>query len=239
VLSLAPYDKLAFLVAGSLFLHAAGTMLDWRLRPYHQEVRSGGWQVLLEIVRLLFFAGLPIAALFLFRDIALPSAMGLTNVNWFASIGLGVPLGVGGGGLLLAGWWYYARSLSALPPSAVSRPSAGRPPKHEVLLLVEAVCLELHWAFYRSLPLLALDNRYLGVLLGLALVGLEWLLNPAWRHAWRQIESAEEVVPETTLAALMAVIYLFTQNLWLCILIHWLTSLCLDRLRLSLPGARC
>jgi hypothetical protein len=232
VLPLAPYDKLAILVACSLFSHTAGTVLAWH---YYRDVRPGSWQVLLEILRLLFFAGLPIAALFLFRDIALPSAMGLTNVNWFASIGLGTLLG-GGGLLLLAGWWYYVRSLSSLPSPAVFRTSAARAPKHKVLLFVEAVYLELHWAFYRSLPTLVLADRYLGVVLGLALIGLEWLLNPAWRHALRHIESAEQVVPETTLAALMAVIYLFTQNLWFCIPIHWLISLGLDRLRLSLPG---
>jgi hypothetical protein len=235
VLSLAPYGKLAILVACSLFLHTAGTMSAWR---YHRGGRSGGRQVLSEVLRLLFFAGLPIVALFLFRDIALPSAMGLTNVNWFASIGLGTVLGVGGGGLLLGGWWYYCRSLSLLPPPAAPRPCAGKAPKESVLLLVEAAYLELHWAFYRSLPTLVLADRYLGLLLGLALLGLEWLLNPAWRQAWAHVEGAEKVVPEMTLAALMAVIYLFTQNLWLCILVHWLIGLCLDRLRLSLPGVR-
>jgi hypothetical protein len=231
VLPLVPYVKLAVLVACSLFLHTAGATLAWH---YYR----GGRQALLEVLRLLFFVGLPVAALFLFRDIALPSAMGLTNVNWFASVGLGAPLGIGGGGLLLVGWWYYSRSLSLLPSPAAFRPRAEKTPRGGVLLFVEAACLEFHWAFYRSLPTLVLADRYLGLLLGLALLGLEWLLSPAWRQAWRQVESAEKIVPETTLAALMAVIYLFTQNLWLCTLIHWLIDLSLDRLRLSSPGVR-
>lgn len=233
---LAPYGNLALLVACSLLLHTAGVTLAQRL--YRREAQSALWQVLLEVGRLLFFIGIPAAALFWLRDIPLPSAMGLTNVDWFSGVGLGILLTFGGGGLLLGGWWYYIRSLSSLTSPADYRPPAVEAPPQKALLFVEAGCLELHWAFYRSLPALVLDERYLGVLLGLALVCLEWYLNPAWRRAWRSVEGAEEVAPQTALAVLMAVIYLLIHNLWLCVLIHWLISLAFDRLRFSFPGLR-
>ena len=89
------------------------------------------------------------------------------------------------------------------------------------VILWEAIYAEMHWAFYRAGPIILLDNYYAGVFLGLLILNLEWWTNPAWRQGWDPVRQRPDVVLRWSLAFVMAIIFLFTRNLWLAIPLHW------------------
>jgi hypothetical protein len=242
LLSLIDYYKveLALWVGLSIGLYALGVDMAWhyrRPRPGRMGRWVGvvkGWPYghwLLEAIRLLYYIGIPYAALL--RGVALPRLMGLTNLNWFKGIGLGTVLG--GGNLLLLAliWRWYARAVAALPLSARERAGtslefAGSTNKWAFLR--EAIYLESHWAFYRSATILLLDDYYVGIFLGFLLVTLEWAMNPAWRKDWGLSWRSTDILMRWSMAFTMAIIFFFIRNLWVLVLIHWGVEMACHRL---------
>jgi hypothetical protein len=179
--------------------------------------------------------GIPLVG-FLMRGVLLPRAVGLsgaTTSEWFAGVGMGMALGLGAFFLMASGWWYFTRSVRTLPwgqtaspdPEAdIGEPVAIASPRSTQawwVILWEAICAEMHWAFYRAGPIVLLDNYYAGVFLGFLILNLEWWTNPAWRHGWGPVQQRPDVVLSWSLAFVMAIIFLFTRNLWLAITVHW------------------
>jgi hypothetical protein len=173
---------------------------------------------------------------FLMRGVLLPRVMGLgglTTSEWFAGVGMGIALGCGAFFLMASGWWYFTHSVRELlwgqAASPGSRAGVGgpvvmaSPPPNRAwwAVLWEAVYAEMHWAFYRAGPIILLDNYYAGVFLGFLILSLEWWTNPAWRHGWDPMGQRPDVVLRWSLAFVMAIIFLFTRNLWLAIPLHW------------------
>ena len=172
----------------------------------------------------------------LMRGVLLPRAMGLGGLStseWFAGGGVGIALGLGAFFLMASGWWYYTRSARKFPWGQRVLPDSGAsvggpvvvasPPLTKAwwVILWEVICAEIHWAFYRAGPIILLDNDYAGGFLGFLMLGLEWWTNPAWRHGWDSVERRPEVILRCSLAFVMAIIFLFTRNLWLAIPLHW------------------
>lgn len=221
----------ALWVIFSISTYALGVDIAWHYRR-PRSGRLGQWAEtlkewphrhwLLEAVRLLYYIGIPYAALL--RGVALPRLMGLTHLDWVKGIGLGTALGGGAFLLLALIWWWYARAIAALPLSARERQGANSEfadSSNGWTLLREAIYLETHWAFYRGAAILFLDNHYAGTFLGFLLVTLEWSINPAWRAdlslPWRSVS----VLMRWSMAFAMAIIFIFTRNLWLLVPIHW------------------
>jgi hypothetical protein len=98
------------------------------------------------------------------------------------------------------------------------------PPCPAWQVILHGLYREVHWAFYRGALAVVLDNVYAGIFGGLALVYLEWSLDPAWRHAWRDPAQAGAPWLAAGLALLSALIFLLTRNLWICLAAHWLVS---------------
>jgi hypothetical protein len=182
------------------------------------------------------FLGFGIPLGFLMRGVLLPRAMGLGGLStseWFAGIGMGMVLGGGAFCWMALGWWYFARSVRELSlRQAVSSDSgasvgepvvmASPPPARAWwVVLWEAIYAEMHWAFYRAGPIVLLDNTYAGVFLGFLILSLELWTNPAWRHSWDPKGQRPDVILRWSLAFVMAIIFLFTRNLWLAIPLHW------------------
>jgi hypothetical protein len=180
--------------------------------------------------------GFSIPLSFLMRGVLLPRAMGLgglTTSEWFAGVGVGIALGLGAFFLIASGWWYCIRSVRKLPWEQATSPGSGAsvrepavmasplPTRAWWVILWEAIYAEMHWAFYRAGPIVLLDNYYAGVFLGFLVLNLEWWTNPAWRHGWGSVEQRRDVVLRWSLAFVMAIIFLFTRNLWLAIALHW------------------
>lgn len=176
--------------------------------------------------------GLPLG--FLMRGVLLPRAMGLSGLStaeWFAGVGTGIALALGAFLLMAGGWWYCTRAVRELPrgqTASLASANVGQPTAMALLfpstwwgLLWEAICAEIHWAFYRAGPIVLLDNYYAGVFLGFLILSLEWWTNPAWRRGWDPVGRSPDVVLRWGLAFVMAIIFLFTRNLWLAIPLHW------------------
>ena len=145
-----------------------------------------------------------------------------------AGIGMGIVLGLGAFLLMASGWWYFTRSLRELPweqvTSSDSEPAVMvslAPTRAWWVILWEVIYAEIHWAFYRAGPIVLLDDYYAGVFLGFLVLNLEWWTDPAWRHGWGSVEQRRDVVLRWSLAFVMAIIFLFTRNLWLAIPLHW------------------
>jgi hypothetical protein len=161
--------------------------------------------------------------------------MGLTHLDWVKGIGLGTALGGGAFLLLALIWWWYARSIAALRLSARERrgESLGDDSTRGWILLQEAIYLEMHWAFYRSVAVLFLNSYYAGVFVGFLLVTLEWSINPAWRTDLSSRWRSAKVLLRWGIALVTAVIFLFIRNLWLLVPIHWGIEVACHRLQVG------
>jgi hypothetical protein len=222
--------------AGALS-RAVNRVVGW---PY------SGW--LLQLARLLYYVGLPFAALVWGHDAVNARLLGLQRVelplgsaavgtvvaenwlDWLRDLGWAAALGVGLWALLAVAWWRLRRALAAArlssPPVRLDTPW---------VLLREAVFHEAHWAFYRNAPVLALGSTYWGAWIALALVGLEALLNPAWRVRMQSPEHNLEGVMRVALAVVSSALFLETANLWLAIGLHFGVSLGLAVFTRALP----
>lgn len=220
-------------LGGSLLLAVATTQASWGLRRWEKGcrfARSPAFPVLRQLACLVYYVGLPFAALIWGHDAvvgrllglkplavlsasAVPPAERLANwVDWAGDVGWTAGLGAAAWGVLALGWWA-ARRAGGLPELAGESPSVGR-------LLQEAAYQEVHWSFYRNAPAVALGT-YWGTWIGLGLVALEAGLNPWWRNDLGSARQRSQRLMQAALALLSAVFYLETMNLWLAVLLHW------------------
>lgn len=145
-------------------------------------------------------------------DASAPLSTSWPATRWLRSVGTG--LGVGSiAALILAVAW-----ANANRQAESRRLRLPRQPWWAVL--VNALYLEMHWAFYRSALAVGLDDVYAGTFLGLGLVYLEWVLNPAWRRGWGlEFQGAGQWL-RAALALVAALVFLLTRNLWVCLGVH-------------------
>jgi hypothetical protein len=239
-------------LAGSLVLAMLWSNLSWLFSPWaHAEkptettsslaerivFRLANWQFapsLLQGLRLLYYVGLPSAALFWGRDAVVGRLLGLQRLalptfadtvsrsgsldanwsNWLHDLGWAAVLGLSSLGLLLLAAYTQRRALSDVRSRAQSDGAPGWK------VAREALYHEIHWAFYRNAPIVALGS-YWGTWAGLALVALEALVNPVWRRGLRETGYAWSRMSRGAMAVLSSLLYLRTQNLWLALLLHW------------------
>ncbi len=173
---------------------------------------------LILVVRLVYYIGVPYAAL-LTRAIA-PVDMGLTGVGgsllgwtgaeWLHDLGMG----------LLAG----AVTLIPLGLAARQMARAGCPfgvDEHtSSAVVVDGVYAEIHWAFYRTAPLIILENAYVATLIGLGLVGVELLVSLIRNGLGQRPEERQAWLETALLLTLSAVLFVLTRNVWIIILTH-------------------
>ncbi|MEA3376377.1 MAG: hypothetical protein U9R72_09330 [Chloroflexota bacterium] len=245
-------------LAGSLLLAVFWTNLTWLFSPWVEAERSPGefgslaerivvgaatWRfapTCLQALRLLFYVGLPFAALFWGRDaivsrffglqpLMIPDAgqqgavIGANWVDWLQDLGWATALGLGAWGLLLVAGWTRRRALP------VEERGAGQDQTSSWEAVREAAYHEIHWGFYRNAPIVAL-GVYRGTWVGLALVALEALANPVWRRGLADPRRAPRQLLRASLAVVSSVLFLQTQNLWLAMTVHWGVSWGLRRM---------
>ncbi|NLF00422.1 MAG: hypothetical protein GX601_05520 [Anaerolineales bacterium] len=232
-------------LTGSFLMAVVWTNVAWYLRqPRSAAVgqdddRLATWAgdpSLLQALRLVYYIGVPFAALVLGRDAVTARFAGLQPVtlpgsangvgaagnwdDWVRDIGWALGLGTGLWLLMTVAWRSHRRALAASgePLAPVRSGPSGW------VLLREALYHEVHWGFYRNAPLLAL-GEYWGVWIGLLIVGIEALLNPAWRT---QLGSAaHDPLPwgRVALAMVSSLLFLQTGNLWVAIGLHFAVTL--------------
>lgn len=214
-------------LAGSFLFYALVSNGSWHLRRLAFATRLQGWpgsRWLALLWRWAYFIGPPYVALLL--GVISPRRMGLSELDWVHSVGVGGVAAAIALGLLSLSWWSYRRALPWGGDHG-GRPGRGQAlplsrPLRWLLALAETAALQAHWAFYRSVFIdrAWLGDLYWGSWAGWALVCLEWASNPWLRHGLRQPTQAEPILRRAALALVTTVLFILTRNLWLCWVTH-------------------
>lgn len=242
-------------LAGSFLVAILWTNLSWLFAPWAADERTGDMPGSLperivrrvagsrlspftfQILRLLYYVGLPAAALFWGRDAVVARFLGLqllllpdaaaaaqgadVAANWTAwsqDLAWAAGIAVVSAGLLALASLTHRRALSNVETADGRR---GRP--SGPITARETLYHETHWAFYRNAPIVAFGT-YWGTWVGLLLVALEAAANPRWRHSLGDPGEAWRTLQRAALAAVSTVLFLRTQNLWLAIVVHGVIS---------------
>jgi hypothetical protein len=222
---------LLYWVGASVLACALVTNLAWRLRsqvllpPIAQDA-------LVQLARFLFCLGVPYLALGGWpqpplRGLLSLEKLGLAGLQprwpatrWLSTAGTGAWVALGAFLILLLAWRSARRGAVRLYFS----------PRPWWALLVDGLYLEVHWAFYRAGLAVALGDLYTGVFAGLGLVYLEGVLDPFWRAGWREQSQVAGRWLRAALALVSALIFLLTQNLWVCLAVHGVLELAFWRI---------
>jgi hypothetical protein len=187
---------------------------------------------LAEVGRFFLYLGIPYLALggwprgpfeglLSLDDVGLVGFSGRWPITrWLESAGTGLGMGL------------VALLILALALAAARRNGAGLHFQRRPwwLYLIDAIYLEVHWAFYRGALSVLFQEKYAAVFAGLGLVYLEWSLDPFWRHGWRLETRATRQWLRAALALVSSLVFLFTRSLWICLGVHLLVGLALSQL---------
>jgi hypothetical protein len=90
--------------------------------------------------------------------------------------------------------------------------------------VVQVAYQAVHWSFYRGAVWLLADDLYLGVVGGVVLVGVEWMLDAGWLHRTQDPLAGEPLRIDASILVATSSIFLFVPNLWLLLPVHWLLA---------------
>ncbi len=220
--TLDPLRALALSIGFSIVFYALAANIGWANRNpgFSRAGRFINWtrahwlpRAARALLRWAYYLLLPYATLALGYNNA--RAMGLWNLDWLAHAGSALALAFGAAIVFVWVWKPYARTEH---PDAVESSGWGRA-RH----LIEIFYQQVHWAFYRSGPILWLSNDfYWGSFCGLALAFIEGWTNPRARDSVRDITRADTPLWTGSVAIVSALIFIFTQNFWYALATHLL-----------------
>jgi hypothetical protein len=156
------------------------------------------------------------------------SAQGFLWEDWARGAGLAI--------VAILGVWLLWLLPRWVAPKAGLAPAANIPLAPMWRRLLDVFYLELHWAFYRSGPILWLGNLYWGTFLGAGLALLEGVLNPGLWQMLRHPRTAFPALMWLTTAWVSALLFLATQNLWIVMAAHLVLALLLGEKRTDAPS---
>ena len=214
-------SPLAFWLGVSLLVYVVAANVLWllrnslRLQPFRWLAQAGRFAFFL-VVPYLALGGWPRQPYQGFLSLEDMGLVGLSEhwpvTRWLEAAGIG--LGWGGLALLLLGLAWVGANRRAGRTWLVFSFSQWW------AVLVGVLYLEVHWAFYRGALAVMLGDAYVGAVLGLGLVYLEWTLDPFWRRAWRLESQAAQYWLHAALVFVITVLFLLTRNLWVCLAVH-------------------
>ena len=183
--------------------------------------RSRSKERLAVLLRVAYCLGVPYAALLL--GVADARRMGLAGLPWWPHLPVGAATGLAGVALLAWSWGRvaavsYRRGGRRL---FVAERRAMRTAWGWAWLVLEVLCLQMSWAFVRGAAI-RLAGLYAGVFLGLALLGATWLLRPGQLEGLGDVEARASAFLTAGLALVTSLVFLYSENLWLCGLVHGL-----------------
>jgi hypothetical protein len=177
-----------------------------------------GGRFLEQFLRLIYFIGVPYAALLSSSlaaiDLGLTGAggslLGWSPAEWLRGLGTALTLGA----IILLPIGLASRQIArAGQPLGTDDRSAGA-------VFVEAIYAEIHWAFYRAAPLILLSDVYTAVIFGALLVGVEWMIVLIRNGLSPSPEERQRWLRRLALLALSAALFVLTRNVWLAISAH-------------------
>ena len=237
-----PQVNLAVVIVISVLLYVAACngAAYCRLHPQTRAVtwlqrsvfRPSHWGWLYHIARFVYYIGIPYAALR--QGFASAQMMGLGAWNGkFEDVLIGFGLCTAAVVLFAVAW--RARGRSTLYPAA----QGSTPGQHWLTSALAILYLEIHWAFYRSGPILWLGgDYYTGSVLGLVLIWVEGLASPAVRAELRRPETSMHVAIDWGTSLCMTAVFYFARSLWIVIPAHWLVAACDDGFRRAIDSRR-
>ena len=192
-----------------------------RLLALHADIKG---RVLGQALRLLYFLGLPYAALLAGHlstiDLGLTgpggSLLGWTPAEWLSSLSTAITLAII---TFVPIAWASLQLAHAQRPLAAETRSAGG-------LIVDAVYAEVHWAFYRSAPLILFANVYAAALFGAFLIAVEWLV-VIIRNGLGQSAERQVWLRRVLWLALSTTLFILTSNFWVIVGSHLVLELLL------------
>ena len=215
----------------SLALSFLAANLSWRLQTWSNgRGRQIGAIVrgvsaaapLTATGRFLFNIAIPYAALLL--GTLDPRLTGLTALDWMHSLGVAAAIAIATATLL----WLDRIHLHILFPSPSPAEASLHVARPSLLSTLWSVAFQqAHWAFYRG-GAIAILGAYNGAFAGLALVVIEWILNPAWRAGWADEQHVQAFTFDLALALTTTILFILTGNLWVCAAVHGVIALALS-----------
>ena len=202
-------------------------------RAAHFRLTRGG-RIVEPIARLIYFVGLPYAALL--TQALSPIDMGLagntgpilgwSSADWLRHLNAALIVGV----LTLLPISLAARQMAhAGRPLGVDERSAGT-------IIIDGAYAEIHWAFYRAAPLIIIGDVYWATLIGLALVSVEILVTLIRNGLGSQPEDRQSWIGQLLLLAMSATLFILTRNVWLVTVLHIGVELALKAWAVRLAG---
>jgi hypothetical protein len=149
-------------------------------------------------------------------------ALALLLRTWLPHLGQWAGLTILMAGLLAATWTLYRyarRPMQGDPAHSDVSDGLG-----DVAAPATVVYAAVHWSFYRAAIWWLRDDRYLGVIGGVALVLIEWGLCAWLAGRPSQRLTSERILVEASLLITTAAIFYYVPNLWLLIPTHWLLA---------------
>ncbi len=234
-----PRTMATSLVIASILLYVVGANIAWyyRVSPGGRLARrirllaaSNPARALYEIWRLLYYVGVPYAALYLgWVDVR---AMGLGFLDWARGLRWTIVLALATWSLLMFVWVPYLRATATMPVRLDLKSLTWS------RRVVEVVYMQAHWAFYRAACILLLASVvaddaavYWGTSAGIALSFLEAWADPRLRRHVAQFGEGELALWSTGQAVVNAVGFILTRNVWLLALIHLALEFTVPHLR--------
>jgi len=202
-------------------------------RAAHFRLTRGG-RIVEPIARLIYFVGLPYAALL--TQALSPIDMGLagntgpilgwSSADWLRHLNAALIVGV----LTLLPISLAARQMAhAGRPLGVDERSAGT-------IIIDGAYAEIHWAFYRAAPLIIIGDVYWATLIGLALVSVEILVTLIRNGLGSQPEDRQSWIGQVLLLAMSVTLFILTRNVWLVAALHIVVELALKAWAARLAG---
>ncbi len=169
-----------------------------------------------------YFIGVPFAALI--SGAANPRLYALSELDWPRGLVAGSQLTLATFLIVSLVMWLHSRHVRShyppyILPFAFRRAQLSQP-WGAAFVLFDSLCMQAHWAFYRAGAIIFVNDVYLGALGGLALIGLEWLLDPRWRRQMTRVGQAEDQLLVVALALFNTAMFIYTANFWLMLLAH-------------------
>lgn len=221
LLSLEPRGALAVAIGASIVVYIFAANFAWA----QHAPRDGRWGRFIqwwqtkwlgrgigEAARWLYYLALPWATLMLGYNTM--RALGVWGMDWLTPLVTFGVLALGAAVVFVWVWQPYVRLIHPHATDASGWNWARR--------LIEILYREAHWAFYRSGPILWLDDFYWGSFFGLLLVFIEGWSNPATRANVGEVTRADAPLWSGGLAIVSALVFILTQNVWYCLAVHLL-----------------
>jgi len=211
-------------VIGSVLIYLAAAHVLSHLQgrpgaPASRFLRRGESLGLGWAVKLAYFVGVPYAAMLL-GAADFPAHMGLARLDWPASIGKGAVAGTAAFAALAGIAWYSIRSLRRLGASAFPNP----PSTDGLPIILNALCQEAHWAFYRLPGILLTGGLFFGTWIGAAVAVLERAADPRWRRRAISPGTGLQAWQHIALLVGMSAVFLYTRNFFVVWAAHALVE---------------